>query len=174
MRRATLLPSGSIRGFVGILMNLVRVGLALKVVQFLDWQAVEKLDPAFDLKGRLQEMLMLLLLSALERHRIIDAPVSADRGAWKSRTPLAGIVGKGDDEIKILVGKLLPGICNRAAGIYLEIFAKNFQGKRVHFPCRSFPGAPDFEAVAAERAKQILGQDASLRVTSAEKQNTKR
>ena len=60
------------------------------------------------------------------------------------------------------------------AGIYLEVFAENFQGERVDFARRSFPGAPDFKAVAAERAKQILGQDASLRVTSAEKQNTKR
>ena len=36
MRMRTLFPCGSIRGFVGILMNLVHLGLALKPIELLD------------------------------------------------------------------------------------------------------------------------------------------
>jgi hypothetical protein len=149
-----------------VTMHLARVNFALKVVQFLDGQAAEKLDPALNLKCRLQEVFVLLLVRAFEGRRVIDAPVSADRDAWKSRTPLAGIVGESDDEIKILVGELLPGNCHRAGGVDLEILAKNFQDERVHV-AGSFPSAINFKAIASHRPKQKLGEDAALRVAGA-------
>src|SRR5262245_15043141 len=103
------------------------------MIKLFDWEAVEQFDAAPDLKGGLQKVLVLLLVRAFECRGIIDAPVGADRGAWKSRTTLAGIVGEGDDEVKMLVGKLLPGVCNRAGGIYLKVFSKNLQDQGVDF-----------------------------------------
>lgn len=115
--------------FVGMLVDLPGVNLSLKMIELFDGQAVEQLNAALDLKGRLQKMLVLLFVRAFERHGIIDAPVGADRGARKSRAALAGIVGESDDKVKILVGEVLPGVCHRAGGIYFEVFAENLQAR---------------------------------------------
>ena len=115
--------------FVGMLVDLPGVNLSLKMIELFDGQAVEQLNAALDLKGRLQKMLVLLFVRAFERHGIIDAPVGAHRGARKSRAALAGIIGERDNKVKLLVGEFLPGVCHRAGGIYFEVFAENLQAR---------------------------------------------
>ena len=155
-------------------MDLARVNFALEVVQFFHCQAVEQFNPALDLEGSLQEVLVFLLLRTLECRGIIDAPMRGNRCSRKNGASLAGIVREGNDKVKVTIDELLPGISDSTSRVDLKVFAENLQGERMGLTRRSFTGASDFKAVAAERAKQMLGKDASLRVTSAEKQNTKR
>jgi hypothetical protein len=57
-------------------------------------------------------------------------------------------------------------------GIYLEIFAKNFQDKRVHFAGGSLTCAIDLKAIASRRAEEELGEDAALGVAGAKKEDS--
>ena len=140
--------------FVGMLMDLPGVNFALKMIQLFDRQAVEKLNAALDLKGRLQKMLALLLLRTLERHGIIDAPVGADRGARKSRARSRASSERVMTKSKSWSAKSCQEFADRAGGIYFEVFAENFQDEGMNFASRSFTGAANFKAVAAHRSEQ--------------------
>jgi len=48
--------------FVGMLVDLPGMNLSLKMIELFDGQGVEQLNAALDLKGRLQKMLVLLLV----------------------------------------------------------------------------------------------------------------
>ena len=153
-------------------MDLARVSFALKVVQFLDRQTAEKLDPPLDLEGGLQKMLVFFFLRTLERRGIFNAPMGGHWHSGKNRASFTGIVRECDDKVKVAIGKLVPRIPDGTGRVDFEVFAQNFQNDRVDFPFRSFTGARDLKAVSPQGTKEIFGENAPLRVTSAEEQNT--
>ena len=141
------------------------------MIKFFHGQASKEFDAPFDLKGGLQEMLVFLFVRTLEGHRIIDAPMGGDRRAGKTGDALAGIVRDRDDEIKVNVRKIMPGLAEGAGGVEMEVFAENFEDERVDFASRSFAGAVNFKAISAHRTKEGLGEDTPLGVAGAEKED---
>ena len=118
--------------FSGGLVDLTDFDFALEVIEFFDRQAAEKFDASLDLEGGLQKVFVLFFLAARECHRILNAPMGGNRRAREDGAPLARVVREGDDEVEMPVGKLVPGVSDRAGRIDLEVFAENLQHERMN------------------------------------------
>jgi hypothetical protein len=147
---------------LGVLVDLTGLNFTLEVIELVDRQATEEFDAALDLQSGLQKVFVLFFLGAFECHRIVDAPMGGNRRARKNRASLAGIVREGDDEVKMTVGELMPGISDGACRVYPEVFAQNFQSEGMNFAFGSFTGAVNFKVVAAYRTEEKLREDAAL------------
>jgi hypothetical protein len=157
--------------FFGVVLDLTGLDLSLEVVEFFDREAVKEVDAALDLKGDLQEMLVLLFLGALEGQRVLDTPMSGHGRAREDRTSLPCIVGKCNDKVEVLIREFMPGIPHRACGVDLEILAKNFQDLRMNVTFGSFARAENLKAIAPCRSEKKFSEDAAFRIASAKKED---
>jgi hypothetical protein len=154
-----------------VLVDLPGLNLPLKVIKLFHRQASKEFDAAPYLKSGLKKMLASLLVRTLEWHRVRDTPVGRHRRAGKYRAPLARIVGDRDDEIKMDSGKIMPRFAAGARGVFVEVFLKNFEDKRVDSARRRFAATIDLKTISADRAKETFGEDTAVGVSSAEKEN---